>query len=240
MVQSSPGLLAIANLQQTVASSPGRFVSGVNTGFGIPFLTPALIYMNDDCNISSLRLKSFNENFWTTRSDGLVFGVIVGMRVLRDKSTQLIALEFNSRTGTAENLQIIGRSVYSIVEALKTQEEYKLLTLVNDVPDKYNLLAAKLLTENTQIMMGLQDPMQRAIAKVKDLEIDIESLKTSVGELMKVGRSNSVDMGKVAIVVNPIKTTCSLLEQRINVLEPLLNILMPQTTGKGTYQFLLQ
>ena len=227
--------MAIANLQQTVASTPGRFVSGVNTGLGVPFLTPALIYMNEDCNKSSMRLKSFSENFWTTRSDGLVYGVVVGMRVLRDKTTQLIALEFNSRTGTAENLQLIGRSVYSIIEALKTQEEYKILTLVNDVPDKYNLLAAKLLTENTQIMMGLQDPVQRAVAKVKDLEVDVERLKKSVGELMKAGRVTPIDMGKVATVFNPIKDTCSSLEQRINVLEPLLSILMPQTTGKGNF-----
>ena len=92
LVFNNPGLLAIANLQQpNVSATSGRFISGITNKNGMTLLTPCLIQINEDSNLSAQNIRTFNKPFFNDE----LYGLIVGFRVLKGKVIQALTLKFN-------------------------------------------------------------------------------------------------------------------------------------------------
>ena len=233
---SRVGLLSIANLKQTVVSSnTGRFVSGIQTGLNLPFLTPFIVRMNATCDKSPNMIRSFPVNFFNQYDLDNVFGVVVGLKVLKDKTSKVLALEFNSRTGSIDRIVTLG-SAYSILELVKTQQEYKILSLDQNVPDSYLCTAAKLLTEDSMgVMNGLRDPVQVAVVKIDCTEEKIVEMQKVIDKLQSTNRSTNVDSNKLQQVMSPItislqsmESSIDLLKGRIDILESTLSTILPK------------
>ena len=226
-MQSNPGLMAIAVLEQhVIGNSTGRFISGVNSSLNIPFFTPCIIQINDDCNRPVQRIRSFTEKFWSKDS----FGVIVGLRVIREKQVQAIALKFDQETGNIEGLQVLNESLYTILKNLKNQEEYNFLTLVQDVPLKFNLIAAKLLTEDTPgIMNGLRDPLQMTMIKVNQQDLAIEAIQKQIDKMIEDDYlSSRVKLSSSSIenqIMVKLSATLNKLETRLQKIEDVLEVM---------------
>ena len=236
VIMSRVGLLSIANLKQTcVSSNTGRFVSGIQTGLNLPFLTPFIIRMKATCDKSPNMIRSFPVNFFNQYDLNNVFGVVVGLKIFKDKTSKVLALEFNSRTGSIDRIVTLG-SAYSILELVKTQQEYKILSLDQNVPDYFLCTAAKLLTEDSMgVMNGLRDPVQVAVVKIDCMDVKIIEMQKIIDKLQSTSRSSNIDSSKLQLVINPIlesirsvETSIELLKGRINILESTLSAVLPK------------
>ena len=116
LIFNNPGLLAIANLQQpNVSANLGRFISGITNGLGLTLLTPCIIQINEDSNLSAQNIRTFNESFFNDQ----LFGVIVGFRVLKGKVVQALTLKFTENNDIG--LQVMGESVTQLFNLLESQ-----------------------------------------------------------------------------------------------------------------------
>ena len=61
--------------------------------FGLTLLTPCIIQINEDSNLSAQNIRTFNESFFNDQ----LFGVIVGFRVLKGKVVQALTLKFSEK-----------------------------------------------------------------------------------------------------------------------------------------------
>ena len=181
--------------------------------------------MNADCCTPINSLRSLPTSFWNQE----LFGVIVGLRVMKGKLEQFIALKFDTETDSIVGLQILGSSIYSILESMKNQEEYNDLSLSQVVPLKYTLYAAKLLAQDSPAMSGLKDPLQLAIMNISSQSIEIEKLKKDVRYLVDDRKRGNINANRLNNVNDVVMKSNSekIIYTRIETLEKVLQVLLP-------------